>query len=1624
MPVSGRTRSTRGSLVGFLATTLSLVLGGCSDGQDQPAAIGGDAWTGTPPPSGDVCASDKTATGCACATPGETIECGRVVKREGSYVTCSIGHERCVDGKWSECSGDRFLEKSLSSSSIFDAGSPYITGPCPNPCDPNPGCTGLTGVISDVDATVPVYPAPDGGLTLTPEDATPGVGPCKGTGLQCQVVACTGEAGTTTEFAGIVYDPAGKNPLYGATVYIPVDPTGTLPPFTQGVSCDTCGGAAALNAVNVTQTAPDGSFKFTNVPSGKNIPIIVQTGKWRREILIEEVKPCTGNSITNNCTATDKKLCMLRLPGSQTDGYNPAKAGGSLSTYNSADMPQIAMVSGAADPLECMLLKAGISVNEISSHDRDVGATTKHKLHFFESPNAPGSHLDSFYGTIQTSRSLWTDPLDPTTSASKTMPGSYGYYDVVLDACEGSAIDKKPLKVAGAGDPYADLIKYTGIGGRAFITHFGYVWMDYPSYKTPTIAPPENWSGVASWISHTGTRFTTDPLAVTLNTAFPKGLAFSNWLTAVGANPLYIHEGRKDLTTIGTNTQGWMTANSSGNYTPHFTFNTPYTAASKDQCGRVVYSDFHVSASALVSTASATCYDASDCGFGQTCSGSPGTAGTCSEPCTSNSDCKDGTYSCVGATAGTCQPTSCSPGTPSYACAVGTCNATHDACLCTQDAQCPSGKCVNSGQCAAGDCSGSGAKNSDNCQTDAPTACTGTTTNSCSSSKGTCSSGTGNCTMSATGTIAAPSAVCSDTTKGCNASGTKCVCKSDSQCGGPIAKCKNVSGSCPVAGSCTSTATGAQLDENNCEIPGPLPTPTTSGSATCPSAVNSSGTDTLGCTAGGKCRYCNSDSQCDGPSGESRYCENDDGCWYNHDSMGCCLDEQLGDDSTARNLNCPAGGACITSGSYSGKCACSTDAECGKFGNCGNIWESSTDWFACERNSPSSSNSYDSGRASACTGAGGSYVYYSGRWRCTCNSDAQCGANSKCFAITGSTCTAGTCTAAAAGWSYADTDRFQCTPRESPGTACTGPATYSCANGKPASGSAGGGKCLCTSDNQCGSRKCANWSGCAAGACTGAAGAGDPNNGCVVDCTGVTTTCGTFRGFATTYNAATNSCKCTNNAQCASGVCGGVGADASTGCQPATTYTSTCSVSSCPSGTSLQGSSCWCQNDNQCPTGLCVPWSVGVAGCTGPNCTGSGAFDANHCQTAPATCSSSTSYACSVGTNRDCDVAHNCRCTADAACATGTKCIDVGQCAAGACTGTGIADARGCSRPTPAIPTSCTTTIPYTCASGTCNAASTACICTSDTQCPSGICVNKESQCAAGACTGALTDSYDAAYCVTTATTCTTNAQCAGPGGLNVELCSGAAGSPPGLGQCTKACTTSAQCTGGETCTGGFCQGCTTNANCFDRTYPAKCIGGAGAVAGTCSGPGTRTGKTSKYFPAACENSPMTDQEKALEFMFFDLTACVNPDGVTPSTPSIKLEPVTFPLDFTSVCPIGTKVKWRELQFQSSFPSPVNGSSIVFSGQTTDAVIGSTPDFSAATNVSLATSTTNTVLPNWDVVLLDTAPGGTGRFTTATPAVTSGKYLRVNVTMTPTSDKLLSPTLLGWKVVYDCPAVE
>ncbi len=375
-------------------------------------------------------------------------------------------------------------------------------------------------------------------------------------------------------------------------------------------------------------------------------------------------------------------------------------------------------------------------------------------------------------------------------------------------------------------------------------------------------------------------------------------------------------------------------------------------------------------------------------------------------------------------------------------------------------------------------------------------------------------------------------------------------------------------------------------------------------------------------------------------------------------------------------------------------------------------------------------------------------------------------------------------------------------------------------------------------------------------------------------------------------------------------------------------------------------------------------------------------------------------------------------------------------CAAGACTGTGTPSNYGCQQPPVAIPATCTQTIPYSCTVGQCNAAGTACQCTADNQCPSGKCVDAGQGCQAvngvDQCSG--TGTPDAAECVpSNVTNCTSNTDCGGIAGTSVEACSGGGDSgTPGLGQC--ACSASTNCGTGMTCLLGRCTGCNKNSQCTDKAYPATCGGSVGSVNGQCCNPTNPPGNlavntsscglNSKLFPQACLQTPMSDQEKALEFMFFDLTACVTPDQGTAGPPPVLLNPQTFPLDFVATCTkAGTSPRWREFDWQASFPSPASGSSIAFAAQT-GAAGADAATFVPATPLSLATTSTNSPVPNYDISLLDTAPGGSGHFTTATPAIVSQSALRIWVTMTPTSDQLSSPTLLAWKVQYDCPATE
>src|SRR5580698_6459311 len=103
-------------------------------------------------------------------------------------------------------------------------------------------------------------------------------------GLKCNV-SCTG--GGTTTVTGTVYDPAKRDPLYNIQVYVPAVPLQPLPKgVPTGADACSCGALFESGALTNTTTAVDGTFTLTNVPVGSQVPLVLQIGKWRRQVTI------------------------------------------------------------------------------------------------------------------------------------------------------------------------------------------------------------------------------------------------------------------------------------------------------------------------------------------------------------------------------------------------------------------------------------------------------------------------------------------------------------------------------------------------------------------------------------------------------------------------------------------------------------------------------------------------------------------------------------------------------------------------------------------------------------------------------------------------------------------------------------------------------------------------------------------------------------------------------------------------------------------------------------------------------------------------------------------------------------------------------------------------------------------------------------------------------------------------------------------------------------------------------------------------------------------------------------------------------------------------------------------
>ena len=133
-----------------------------------------------------------------------------------------------------------------------------------------------------------------------------------------------------------------------------------------------------------------------------------------------------------------------------------------------------------------------------------------------------------------------------------------------------------------------------------YSTHYSYDW----------IVGNTDWKSTADWSNPNTGADPDDPTTGVVNQSFTKGQAFAQWLVYSGASTtagkVPISVSRNDFfLPIKSPAQQWIyTANGNANLLTHsnaltdaplhYTFNTPTTAASSAQCGRVLYSDFHV----------------------------------------------------------------------------------------------------------------------------------------------------------------------------------------------------------------------------------------------------------------------------------------------------------------------------------------------------------------------------------------------------------------------------------------------------------------------------------------------------------------------------------------------------------------------------------------------------------------------------------------------------------------------------------------------------------------------------------------------------------------------------------------------------------------------------------------------------------------------------------------------------------------------------------------------------------------------------------------------------------------------------------------------------------------------
>lgn len=508
-------KAWQGALVFGVALTFA-VMAMPSCGGDVPATFT-DAGGTTPPGDDDsgLINGDGGITGCkpkTCMELGYT--CGPNGDGCGGLIDCGTctSPQFCGGGGYSVCGGDNGLnpDGSIKCTPVTCQQLGFNCGPAGD------GCGGLL----QCGTCTPPDICGGGGKPGVCGNSVPCVNLCK------QQVQC--DSGTTTLSGQVV---AGTLPKYGnpdpvpnVLVYVPNSP---LKPFTQGVQCQQCGADVSGDPLVQTMTGVDGKFTLSNVPVGNNIPVVIQLGRWRRQVTFN-VNACVNNAVG-----------QIHMPRNKSEG----------------DIPLTAIDTGQVDAIECVLLKMGVDQAE------------------FTNPGG-GGRMEMYVGNGAR--------INNATPNEATLVGNamtLQKYDQIFFPCWGYQANK-------TAQDQARIVNYADSGGRVFASHYSYTWL----YQN------NPWSQTAQWNVNAGALNST---TAEVDTSFNKGQTFAQWLGIVGAltqmNPprMTIAYPRHDFNSVNAPSVRWMyTVAQNPNFPLHYTFDTPWNKM--NQCGRVIYSDFHV----------------------------------------------------------------------------------------------------------------------------------------------------------------------------------------------------------------------------------------------------------------------------------------------------------------------------------------------------------------------------------------------------------------------------------------------------------------------------------------------------------------------------------------------------------------------------------------------------------------------------------------------------------------------------------------------------------------------------------------------------------------------------------------------------------------------------------------------------------------------------------------------------------------------------------------------------------------------------------------------------------------------------------------------------------------------